>query len=165
MSFIAGIDFSTMALDIVLLSENDDTAQHHRRRLDTGPGDALARIRRIPDAMPRRGAWQDDILAVAIEEPFSRGKGNAYVMQLELGAIITCLPARVPLALIRADDWRKHCGLPLRCGRLAHKQNAIRFALDHWEDGPERIDDNTADSFCIAWAGRELQRAADQQAA
>jgi hypothetical protein len=37
-SAILGIDFSTFAIDAVLLDEDQDTADHHHLPLDTGPG-------------------------------------------------------------------------------------------------------------------------------
>lgn len=158
MSFIVGIDFSTLAIDAVLIDEDTDTAEHYRRRLDTGPGDALARTRRVRDAMPARGVWRDHgALTVAIETPMGAGVMQGTVpLLIVLGAIIDTIDRDIPLALLRSDDWRKICGLKLRAPRLEHKAAAIRFAFERWENHPPAIDDNVADAFCIAWAARDL---------
>jgi len=165
MSLIAGIDFSSIAIDVVLLDEDTDHAVHHRRRLDTGPGKLIDRVRRVRDALPSRGAWRDSgVLALGIEEPFHHSHKGLAPMLLTLGAIIDTLPRDVPLALLRADDWRRACGLPLRVGRPEHKQNAITFTREHWPN-PTRIDDNVGDAFCIAWATRDLHRAREDRRA
>lgn len=162
MGVIVGIDYSTFVIDVVLLDEDHDTADHHRRRLDTGPGDALQRIRRIRDALPARGIWRDrGALMVAIEKPMSREARGLDSMQIALGAIVDTLDPDMPLELVRADDWRKRCGLPIRAPREQHKANAARFARDHWTNAPITFaSDDASDAFGIAWAARELYRAA-----
>lgn len=167
MSFIVGIDYSTLAIDVILLDEDTNTAEHHRRRLDTAPGDALARTRRIRDEMPSRGHWADrGCLLVAIETPMGAGvMAGTVPLLIALGAIVDTLDRDMPLALLRSDDWRRACELPARAPRPQHKKNAIQFAQAHWKDSPARIDDNTADAFCIAWAGRELVRTRERLAA
>lgn len=155
---IAGIDFSTVAIDVVLLDEDTNHATHHRRRLDTGPGKAFDRIRRIRDAMPARGAWLDSgVVAVGIEEPFNRATmGGQVPLLMAIGAIVATLPLALPVGLLRADDWRKACGLPIRGQRDQLKRAAVDFAARNWIDLPAVIDDNVADAFCIAWAMRDL---------
>lgn len=155
---IAGIDYSTLAVDVVLLDEDTNHARHIRRRLDTGPGKAIDRIRRIRTVMPARGAWTDaGVVAVAIEEPFNRATmGGQVPLLIALGAIIAGLPPDMPLALLRADDWRKACGLRIRGPRAELKRESIAFAERAWIGAPARIDDNAADAFGIAWAMRDL---------
>lgn len=166
MSLIAGIDFSSMAIDTVLLDEDTNDAVHHRRQLDVGHAKLHDRVRRVRDALPTRGAWKDSgVLVVAIEEPFNHSPNGLTPLLLTLGAILGTLPRDIPLALLRADDWRRQCGLPTRApgGRPEHKQNAIAFARRQWDNPPIRLDDNAADAFCIAWAARELHRAREEQ--
>lgn len=156
---ILGIDFSTITVDAVLLHEDGDpaTANHHRRRLDTGPGKALERIRRIADAMPARGQWRDaGVTLVAIEKPYSRQGRGSDSIQYALGAILATIPPDVELQLIRADDWRRACQLPVRAPRDRHKRNAVEFAAAHWLDVPAVLHEDAADAFCIAWAARSL---------
>lgn len=158
MSLIAGIDFSSFAVDIVLLDENTNLARHYTRRLDLGhKGDATQRSRRIPDVMPPRSWWRDNTIAVGLEVPFSRQGSDA--MAIAFGAILACLPATRELLILRADDWRRSCGLPIRAGRDIHKANAKTFARKHWADHPPVFDDNAADALCIAWATRALLEA------
>ena len=156
MSVYAGIDYSSYAIDLVLLDEDTNRATHIRRRLDTAPGDATARIRRIRDALPPRANWADTAAAIGIEKPMSRTGRGADTMQFALGAILACIPTTTNLALIRADDWRRTCGLPVRAAREQHKRNAIDFAARMWTNRPATIDDNAADAFAIAWATRHL---------
>lgn len=155
---IAGFDISTKAIDVVLLDEDHDHAEHHRRRLDVGPGKAVDRIRRIRNVMPARTGWDDSgVVLFAIEEPFSRATMSGQVpILMAIGALIACLPTDVPVALLRADDWRRSCGLPIRGQRDDLKRAAIRFAEKTWQNAPALIDDNAADAFGIAYAGREL---------
>lgn len=157
-SLIAGIDFSTFALDVALLDEDADTAQHQRIPLDYQPGGGLARIRRIRDVMPARGRWHDTVTAAGVELPYARKGGD--ILAYALGAILACLPADLDLRLIRSDDWRRGCQLPLRQPRADHKRSSLDFAATHWIDPPPLLDDNAADAFCIAWATRELLRPA-----
>lgn len=158
MSLIAGCDFSSNAVDICLLDEDHDLARHYQRRLDRAPKlSTTGRIRRIPDHMPPRSWWPDHVIAIGIEEPFSRGKGGGYTMQLALGALLACLPAPpFEVILLRADDWRAACELPIRADRARHKLNAKDFAAGHWANRPAVFDDNAADSFCLAYATRAL---------
>ena len=165
MSAIVGIDFSTFAIDCVLLDEDTDTAQHHRVHLQ-GPGKLLERVRRVRDQMPARTAWRDNgVIAAAIEEPFGGGnvKGTMPLL-IVMGAIVATFPPGLPLALLRPDDWRKQCGLPIRAPRPVHKANAVRFAEEHWQGERPKVDDNAADAFGIAWAMRELRRAKEVSA-
>lgn len=167
MSLYAGIDYSTIAVDVALLDEDTDHATHHRYRLDEGPGDGLARIRRLRDQLPARGAWTDrGVTAVALELPFSRGKmaGNDRLMMCA-GAILACIPPRLELRLLRADDWRRSCGLPTRAPRDEHKRNALSFAGERWLNHPVPFTDNAADAYCLAWALRHLDRLKETAAA
>lgn len=156
---ILGVDFSTVAIDLVGLDEDDDVANHRHVRLDTGPGKALERIRRIRDAMPSRGAVEDaGVVLVAIEKPMSRAGRGADSLQYALGAILTTIPTDVEVELVRADDWRRTCELPVRAPRDRHKRNAVEFAAARWLNAPAVIHEDAADAFCIAWAARHRHR-------
>lgn len=167
MSVYAGFDLSTLAIDVVLLDEDTDGARHIRRRLDTGPGDAKVRIRRIRDAMPPRASWADlGVIAAAIEEPFSRASmGGQVPILMALGGVLQTIPVNLPVALLRADDWRKECGLPIRGPREKLKAASVDFAATHWANRPQALDDNQADAFGLAWAARCLHQKSLQTAA
>lgn len=158
MSYYAGIDVSTLAIDVVLLDEDTNRAEHHRRRLDIGPGKALTRIRRIQDAMPARRQWADSgVLAIAIEEPYNRASMSGQVpILMAIGGILQTIPTNIHVGLMRADDWRRACGLPTRGQRQDLKAAAIDFARRNWTNAPAHIDDNAADAYGLAWAMREL---------
>lgn len=160
MSSFAGVDLSSKAIDIVLLDEDGNRARHERRRLDLPSGGALARIRRVRDRMPARAEWRDQgVLEVCIEEPFARGNMRGQVpILMVIGAILQTIPPEIPLAIVRADDWRRVCDLPIRGTRETLKKAAIDFAGDHWPNHPAPLDDNMADGYCIAFACRELSR-------
>jgi len=156
---IVGIDLSSRAIHVVELPEDTNEAHLHVVRLDTERGNAIDRVRRIRDRMPTRGAYKaNGCTLIAIEEPFARSPGIAPMMAV-YGALLQCLPADVPLLELRADDWRRECGIPVRKPRDAgsdfHKRAAVAFARRLWIDPPV-FDDNGADAFCIAWAAREI---------
>jgi hypothetical protein len=155
-SLIAGLDYSSFAIDVVLIDEDTGDATHYRRRLDLPAAGALTRIRRTAEQMPPRSWWTDHVVAAGIEIPFARAKGGGYALQLQLGAILSCLPAGLKLHMLRADDWRRACELPTRAQRARHKRNAVDFACRHWDSHPTPLDDNTADAYCIAHATRQL---------
>lgn len=154
---IAGIDLSSHAIDVVLIAEDTNQAEHHRVRLDTRRGDATERIRRMRDLMPARGAWPDlGVTLIAIERPIAL---HSSVPLMVYGALLQLLPADTPLLELRADDWRPECGIPARKPRDAesdwHKKRAVEFAREQWTDCPT-IDHNAAEAFAIAWAAREI---------
>lgn len=161
MSRYAGVDVSSFAIDIVLLNEDGTDATHIRRRLDhPTKASALTRVRRIRDQLPPRTDWNDQgILRAAIEKPYAAGqmRGNDMLM-MAIGSVLQMIPQAVPVDLLRADDWRKACGLPTRGERLDLKRAALNFTGDHWADHPTPLDDNTADAYCIAWACRHLHQ-------
>lgn len=162
MTAVAGIDFSSFAIDVVLLDEDTDDAEHHRIVLPK-KADALTRARAVRDLMPPRTRWHDQAVAIGIEKPFSRNGRGGDTMAIVLGAIIASLPADLPLHLIRADDWRRACELKIRQPRADHKRAAIDFAGDRWADHPMPLTSDCADAYCIAHATRIL--AAPQEAA
>lgn len=152
---IAGIDLSTRAVHICSLPEDTNEAQLHVVRLDTERGDQVTRVRRLRDRMPARSAWADaGITLIAIERPYSHHAATLAPMMLVYGGILQLLPADVPIFELSPPEWRKECGLPQRGEQV--KPAAIQFARDLWPSAPQALDDNVADSFCVAWAAREI---------
>lgn len=153
LTLVAGIDCSTLAIDLVTIDVDTQQAVHIRRRLDTAPGASLARTRRVRDAMPPRQAWIDaGVVLVAIEEPYSRSTmGGQVPLHRVIGAILAVLPTTIAVELVRSDDWRRTSGLPTRGKREVLKAAAVEYARANWSpEPPVRLDDNTADAYCIA---------------
>lgn len=110
MSCIAGIDFSTKAVDIVLLDEDTHLARQFSVRLDFQNGeDAFDRTRKVRAVMPSRGTWEaEGVIAVGLEEP--RGYGTDTLFRVQ-GAILQCFPPNLLIQPWIPSAWRKACGL------------------------------------------------------
>lgn len=106
MSAIGGIDYSTHAIDIVLVDENTERAIWHRFTLTTLPGwDAFDRARTIRANMPSRSWWEDrGVIAIGIEDPRGYGAGHLYRIQ---GGILQTLPPDVLVQPWIPSQWRK----------------------------------------------------------
>jgi hypothetical protein len=153
---IAGIDYSTRAVDVVLLDEDSDAATWHRFELKAlgKLDDAFERTRSVRDAMPARtsGFW-DDVSAIGIEQ--ARGH-DAYTGMRVQGAILACIPRHKQVEPHNPSEWRKTVGLPGN----ASKDDVARWANAHWLqplDAPRILPQQDAyDAFCIALATRTL---------
>jgi hypothetical protein len=153
-SAIAGIDFSTRFVDVVLLDEDTDHADWHRYPL-AGLGDAFDRTRTVRYALPSR-SWWDDVIAIGIEQPFGRGSSVTPLYRVQ-GAILACLP---PLTLVQPwipSSWRSAVGLAGNCSKddvAAYVHDNCLEAIDWPQDA--------CDALCIALATREaLERTQD----
>jgi Holliday junction resolvasome RuvABC endonuclease subunit len=121
---IAGIDFSTHAVDVILLDEDTGRPRWHRRRLDTGPGDAFNAALRVRDAMPVRGAWRDSgVTLIAIERPWSRQLRSIAVLMRIQGAILATLPPQLPILELHPQTWKRE---------TVGKSNASKAAVAAW---------------------------------
>jgi hypothetical protein len=166
---IVGIDLSSRAIDLCTLPEDSNDAEHFRVRIDLPSGASpTERIRRLRDRMPARTAWADaGVSLLAIELPFSRTPNPA--MLFVYGGLLQLVPASLSLLELRSDDWRPHCLIPIRKPRDAdsdwHKHRALEFARELWTNPPETLDHNAAESFCIAYAAREIDLRVEKGAA
>lgn len=146
---VAGIDFSTRAVDVVEIDEDDGSlVEWHRFEL-VGPGDSFDRSRLVRDAMPPRGWWTDrGIVAAGLEDPRGYGAGHLYRVQ---GAILACLPATLLVQPWLPSKWRTLAGL---------KGNATKDAVaDHVENlgiAARNWPQDACDAFCIARATRAV---------
>jgi hypothetical protein len=155
---IAGIDYSTRAVDVVLLDEDTDAATWHRFPLEGK--DAFDRARNVHNALAaaegfyitRASAFWDDVLAVGIEDPRGYGAGSLYRVQ---GAILSCIPAPVLVHPLIPSQWRKTVGLPGNAPKhIIHDYARNRM---YNVDGVERVYPQDAmDAYCIALATRTL---------
>lgn len=149
---IAGIDFSTHAVDVVLLDEDTDAATWHRFPLEGQ--DAFERARYVRRAMwsPASSYW-DDVLAVGIEDPRGYGAGSLYRVQ---GAILACIPNSKLVQPWIPSAWRKAVGLAGNASKAdvflhVARTSPGRTAIDWPQDA--------CDAFCIALATRnKLER-------
>lgn len=147
---ICGIDFSSFQADIVLLSEDDDTATHHVFRF--GKGDAFDRARTIRGSMPSRDWWTDQgVIAIGIEDPRGVARSADAPLYRAQGAIIACLPPRLLVQPWKPGEWRKQLGIS-NVGKLAPAD----FAMWHWMDRAQFAPGQDAlDAYCLAYATRQ----------
>jgi hypothetical protein len=153
---IAGIDYSTRAVDVVLLDEDSDAATWHRFELEGA--DAFDRTRSVREAMRRQhqylaSVW-DDVLAVGIEDPRGYNAGALYRIQ---GAILATIPQATLVHPLIPSQWRKTVGLPGNASKtiVAEWANCQRFLATGNEfvvDWPQ----DACDAYCIALATRTL---------
>lgn len=105
---IAGIDFSTLAIDVVFV-DLDDRLPPEWKHYKLHGDDAFDRTRSVRSAMPFQSCW-DDVLAIGIEEPTGKFKpGLGYRVQ---GAVLSMLPVDVLVKPWPPAAWRKAVGLP-----------------------------------------------------
>lgn len=156
----AGIDVSTLAIDVVLLDAETAAARHQSFPLNNGPGDYLARARRVPELLPVRTAWKDTgVCAIGVEKPMSSDFKAAVPLSVVLGAVLAVLPRdhQVPLFLFEPHLWKKWSlggGFP---GKGNAKKDEVRsWAVETWSDRPAGADQNAFDAYAIAWACRAL---------
>lgn len=149
---IAGIDFSTRAVDVVLLDEDTDAATWHRFEL--AGADAFDRARSVRDAMPGSRYW-DDVLAVGIEDPRGYGAGSLYRIQ---GAILSRLPRRTLVHPLIPSSWRKTVGLPGNASKtdVAARVTVLRTAARPLDAPDDPWPQDACDAYCIALATRTL---------
>lgn len=149
---IAGVDLNSFAIDFVLLDEDTNEAVHHRRRLDTGPGDSFQRARRVRDALPTRASWKDSgITLLAVEKPMGdQNRGLVPLMRVQ-GALLSCLPAELTVIELEPYRWRQGCGL---------KGNASKQQIAAWVvatfPGAAGWGQDACDAYAIAYAARKL---------
>jgi hypothetical protein len=118
-SWIAGIDYSTRAIDVVYIDEDDLNPPYWERYVLEGQ-DAWERTRQVKGWSLELAA---DTLAVGLEQPRGHGAGALYRVQ---GAILTRLPAGVLVQPWLPSEWRKRAGLKGNAG----KQDSVRASLE-----------------------------------
>jgi hypothetical protein len=152
MSLIAGFDYDSKAIHVVMLDTDTNAAHYHCRRINDAHGDSFARARRVRDAMPARAHWSDSgVVLVAIEATLSRQRNAIAALSRVQGAILACLPAGIPVVPIRAQKWKQ-----LTVGKAnASKADVRAWALERL-DVADGWSQDAFDAFAIAWAAREL---------
>lgn len=142
---VCGIDFSSHAVDLVLLDETTEAATWHRFELRGA--DAFDRARDVRPAVPG-GAFWDDVIAVGIEDPRGYNAGALYRVQ---GAILAQIPVDKLVQPWIPSAWRKTVGLPGNASKDA-------IGLYVWErvTAAEVWPQDACDAYCIALATRTL---------
>ena len=158
MSLVAGIDFSSHAVDVVWLDEDTDQATWERFPLSGQ--DAFERTRSVrPSLVSVRGTSEKwiETLAIGIEEPRGYNSGALYRVQ---GAILACLPRAVLVQPWLPSVWRKAVGLPGNASKGEVWSYVVAETEERWRDNARRDwPQDACDAYCIALATRNaLQR-------
>jgi hypothetical protein len=151
---IAGIDYSTLAVDVVLLDEDSDAATWHRFELKGQ--DAFERARGVRPKMPSpTDEFWDPILAVGIEQP--RGNhGTVHLARIQ-GAVLACIPRRLLVHPLNPASWRKTVGLPGNASKSDIQEFAVNTLLAGGMPGTTPVwPQDGYDAYCIALATRTL---------
>lgn len=151
----AGIDFDSTAVHAVTILEATGELEHrHRADLDVvGLEDAFDRARRIRDRMPARSAWADaGVLAIGIEDPYTRQLSSLVALIRVQGALIACLPTNLVLLELRPQRW-KLVALGKGYGN-ADKATVKAWALE--QGCPAGLEQDFYDAFGIARATAHL---------
>jgi len=149
---VVGIDYSTQAIDLILVDVDDGAARLYH--WDLCAGDAFARTRAVPLVVPgRRAAFWDTVRAVGIEEPMGRGPSSwAIVPKLKAiqGAILACIPPLMEVTPLKPTEWRAAVGL----SGNATKDMVAAWAMAQLDAGEvvKQWPQDAYDAYCIARA-------------
>jgi hypothetical protein len=157
---VAGIDVSSLAVDVVWLDVDDQKPPRWQRWKLEGP-DAWERCRHLGTVFPG-AAWSgwDDTLAIGIEVAFGPSSGDVNRC---VGAVLSRLPIGLLVERWSTSQWRKAIGL----FGSASKKQVFDYVLDTafregWRTDERNLVQDACDAYCIALATRQ---AIEQQAA
>lgn len=142
--FVAGIDYSTHAVDLVLVDQ-DEQRPPWWHRFELHGQDAWERTRDVRRVMPGPSSqlW-DEVGAFGVEDPRGQNSGVLYRVQ---GAVLACLPPTALVHPLVPSEWRKAVGLP---GNATKAQIYGAFPQDPlWPQ-------DACDAYCIALATATL---------
>lgn len=156
-SYVAGIDFSSEAIDVVLIPEDEgdwlsggkSAVWHH---FELAGNDAFDRTRVIGEAMPSRDStWWDDVYAVGIEHP--AGKYGTGAMMRVQGAVLSMIPGALMVKPWPPGSWRKAIGLKGNATK-GEISSHVKFVPNSFSPVEDRWDwpQDACDAFCIALA-------------
>jgi hypothetical protein len=176
MSFVCGIDYSTRAVDVVLVDENTGHATWHRTELEGA--DAFDRARGVPTGgalLCDKYAWKgalytyaydwDDVLAVGIEDPRGYNAGVLYRIQ---GAILARIPRDTLVHPLVPSQWRTLCGMRGNASKadIENFANVSRMTKALRPEGNSRVlslpgdyidwPSDACDAYCVALATQKL---------
>lgn len=156
---IAGLDFSTKAVDIVLLNEDNDQAEWTRCPVydPRGPLYAAESVRRM---LPPPSWWEDNgVYMVGIEDPQSRFPHVAKALGMIAGAVASTLPFGLTVLQLRPQEWKRElCGEAKADKALVASVAAGRILMaggqcDDWAQ-------DAFDAYGVAFAARAINRRA-----
>lgn len=154
---IAGIDFSSRAVHVVLLDDDTNEATAHTFGLVGSTPFERARSLRL--VFPKGTRW-DGIWLVGIEDPYSMSKGTAKALGLAAGAIVALLPPGLTVVQTPPSEWKR----VFTGNATASKSLTEAVARKLWHSPPDTADDNTFDAYGIAWAVRSINSLAVDRA-
>ena len=149
MSGFLGIDYDSNEIHAVAIEEGSGRpVKFASYDLNLGKGDALDRARRVRDLLPARSHWLDEaILAIGIEDVYSRHLSSVVAHKRVEGALLACLPREVPIYGLRPQTWKSET--------LA-KSNATKDEVRAWAverfEGLRFWPQGLIDAFAIASA-------------
>jgi hypothetical protein len=153
---IAGVDFSSRAIDVVLLEDDSDRAEWHRFEL-TG-GTPFERARSLRGCFPTRSWWDDHgVYLLGIEDPHSRFPHVAKALGISCGAVAALLPRDLCVIATPPKEWKR-----VFCGNANANKDAVVNAvpLDSLWSGCSiptlDIPQDAFDAYGIAYAVRKL---------
>jgi Holliday junction resolvasome RuvABC endonuclease subunit len=149
---VAGIDFSSHAVDVVLLDEDSDRATWHRVPLVGPSAFDRARMVRLLMLSQLGSAFWDDVLAVGIEQP--RGNHGVVHMARIQGAVLSCIPTDKLVHPLNPSEWRKAVGLSGNATKERVQLHVAQARPTGWVHTPWPFD--ACDAYCIALATRLL---------
>jgi Holliday junction resolvasome RuvABC endonuclease subunit len=147
-SLVAGIDYSTFAIDVVLLDE--DTMAATWRRYELEGHDPFERARDVARAYEDGLNEWEDVLAVGIEEPpYVNNHKTLRDLARVQGAILARLPRNLMVQEWTPSQWRKVIGLPGN----ATKDDVMTFTdHDRLHAAAGVWPQDACDAYCIALA-------------
>ena len=150
---VAGIDYSSLCVDIVLLSAYDVSEPTAFRFPLKGKG-SFDRTRQIGQLLPdRKASFWDDVVAIGIEEP--AGKGIHYQTRVQ-GAILSMIPSEKLVWPWYPHEWKRLVGLPGNATKaeiVEHATPLLRALGRKWS--VETVGQDCFDAFLIAAATRD----------
>jgi hypothetical protein len=146
---LAGIDYSTRAIDIVFFDPDELAGElpwwnHYDL---PAVGNAFERTREVAQVLPaRRSVLWEDVYGVAIEEAYGHGGSAAPLVRVQ-GAILSCLPPELEVRAFSAGYWKTRVGLPGN----ASKERVREWVMAELATEPAWPQD-ACDAYCIARA-------------
>ena len=158
--YVAGIDFDTRSVDVVLLSLDDNLAVLDHYALGVA-GDAFDRCRTVRSLSFRE--W-DDVLAIGIERPMGVSRSAVAALMRVQGAILARLPGALLVHELGPPAWKK-----LTVGNgAATKGDVMAWVLStgpSFKTDESELRQDAADAYAIAWAMRSMIEHGDRDAA
>lgn len=163
MSAVLGIDYSTKAIDLVVLGDDTDAGEHFRFPIEHKEG-AFYAARNVRRVFPRRSWFEErGVWLVGIERPFGHPQTLTALMRVQ-GAIIAMIPPELAVIETPQSEWLRVFANPEKLPTTSAGRKIL--AQDRARDLGFRnslMDAN--DAYGIAWAVRTLNEKAIATAA